>query len=332
MTRRSRARPWLVALIAAFAAIAVAACGSSSSKSSSKSGSASSSASSGGSGAASSGPGKGKPAIVLGDKNFTEEYILGYLYQYALQGQGYTVNLKPNIGSSELVNTSLTSGKIDMYPEYTGVIDTVLAGQSVSNPSPTAQAAYVYAQKYENKHGFTLLNKTPYFNADAIAVRPAYAKSNNLKTIPDLAKLKHWTYGGPVENKTRYEGVVGLQKAYHLHNFTFIGLQEGQAYPALDSGKINAAAVFTTDGQLLQKSKYVLLTDTKNIFGFQNVAPVVRTTLLKKEGPAFAATLNKVSALLTNHVMQTLNADVALNQQSPSVVAKKFLQANGIKT
>ena len=331
MFRRSRARPWLVALVVGVVAIGVAACGSSSKSSSSSSAGGSSSASQSSAGGGSL-PGKGKPTIILGDKNFTEEYILGYLYQYALQGQGYTVTLKPNIGSSELVNTSLTSGKIDMYPEYTGVIDTVLAGQSVSNPSKTAQAAYVFAQKYESKHGFTLLNKTPYFNADAIAVRPSFAKSNNLKTIPDLAKLKHWTYGGPVENKTRYEGVVGLQKAYHLHNFTFIGLQEGQAYPALDSGKINAAAVFTTDGQLLQKSKYTILTDTKNIFGFQNVTPVVRTTLLKKEGPAFAATLNKVSALLTNHVMQTLNADVAVNQQSPSVVAKKFLQANKIQT
>jgi hypothetical protein len=43
---------------------------------------------------AASKPGTGKPAFVLGDKNFPEEYVLGALYQQALQAQGYTVTLK----------------------------------------------------------------------------------------------------------------------------------------------------------------------------------------------------------------------------------------------
>ena len=58
---------------------ALAACGSSSSSSSA--GSSSQPSSSGGA----SGPGKGKPAITMGDKNFTEEFILGDLYAQALR-------------------------------------------------------------------------------------------------------------------------------------------------------------------------------------------------------------------------------------------------------
>src|SRR3954468_12828456 len=38
-------------------------------------------------------PGKGKPAITLGDKNFTEEFILGELYAKALRAKGYTVHV-----------------------------------------------------------------------------------------------------------------------------------------------------------------------------------------------------------------------------------------------
>ena len=37
-------------------------------------------------------PGKGKPAITIGDKDFAEEYLLGELYAQALQAKGYTVN------------------------------------------------------------------------------------------------------------------------------------------------------------------------------------------------------------------------------------------------
>ena len=69
-----------------------------------------------------------KPAVTIGAKNFTEQYILGELYAQALKAKGYTVKLKSNIGTSEITDKALTSGQIDAYSEYTGVIVSVLAG------------------------------------------------------------------------------------------------------------------------------------------------------------------------------------------------------------
>ena len=62
------------------------------------------------------------PTIVIGTKNFPEEFILGELYTQALQAKGFNVTYKENIGSTEIIQTALTSGKINFYPEYTGVI------------------------------------------------------------------------------------------------------------------------------------------------------------------------------------------------------------------
>ncbi len=312
-----------------FTVVALAACGSSSSSSSSASPSSSGSSSS--SSSASGGaalPGKGKPAITIGDKNFTEEFILGDLYAQALQAKGFTVNLKPNIGASELIDKSLTSGQIDMYPEYTGVILSVLEGKNTTPPS--AAAAYAMAKKFEESRGLTLLDSTPFFDADALATLKPFATKNKLTTIADLKKLKSWTNGGPPENKTRYEGIVGLHQAYGLYNVKFVPLTIGLQYSALDSGNVDTADVFTTDGQL-QSGKYTILTDTKHIFGYQNVAPVVSPKLLQREGPAFAQTLNAVSAKLTNTVMQGLNAAVDIDKVDPATAATKFLQANGLK-
>src|SRR5690348_14479420 len=135
-------RTWyraVFALLAVALAVGLAACGSSSSKSS-ESSSGSTSASSGGQ------PGKGKPAITLGSKNFTEEYILGQLYKQALEAKGYTVNLKNNIGSSEITDKALTSGKIDMYPEYTGVIVQELA--HINTLPRTADETYTKAKSF----------------------------------------------------------------------------------------------------------------------------------------------------------------------------------------
>jgi osmoprotectant transport system substrate-binding protein len=63
---------------------------------------------------------KAGPAIVIGTKNFPEEYVLGELYKQALAAKGFSVTNKGSLGSTELIQTALTSGKINFYPEYTG--------------------------------------------------------------------------------------------------------------------------------------------------------------------------------------------------------------------
>jgi osmoprotectant transport system substrate-binding protein len=215
-----------------------------------------------------------------------------------------------------------------MYPEYTGVILSVIKAQA--KVPATAAATYTEAKSFEAHRGFTLLNPTPFQDRDATAVLVAFAKKHNLTTMADLKKLPSFTNGGPPENKTRYEGIVGMHQAYHLYNVQFTPLTIGLQYQALDSGKVDSANVFTTDGQL-QSGKYVLLTDPKHIYGFQQVAPVVSNKLLASEGPAFAQTLNAVDAKLTTHVMQQLNAAVDIQKVDAATVASKFLQANGLK-
>ena len=73
-----------------------------------------------------------------------------------------------------------------------------------------------------------------------------------------------------------------------------------------------------------------MLKDSKGIFGFQNVAPVVNKKVLTAQGPAFSVCSNAVSAKLTNDAMQKMNGAVDLDKQKPADVAKAFLQANGL--
>jgi osmoprotectant transport system substrate-binding protein len=316
---RDPARP-LAALLAVALAIAVAACGSSDNSSSSSTPASTGSAST-------DQPGKGKPAVTIGDKNFTEQYILGELYAQALRAKGYTVKIKSNIGSSEIIDKALTSGKLDMYPEYEGVILSELAHQKQRPGNP--DEAYAAAKKFEETRGHTLLDKTPYYNSDALAVKPDFATKNNLTSVADLKKLgSKATIGAPPEFKTRYEGLIGLKQQYGVTP-SFKPLAIGLQYKALDTGKINVADVFTTDGQL-QAGNYKLLKDPKFIFGFQNVAPVVSQKVLTTQGSGFSDALNAVTAKLTTEAMQKMNGAVDLDKKKPADVAKQFLQANGL--
>jgi osmoprotectant transport system substrate-binding protein len=271
-------------------------------------------------------PGDGKPPVTIATKNFTEEYVLGQLYTQALRAKGFTVVLKQNVGSSEIVDRALADGVIDMYPEYIGVIAQELA-RAKKRPHTEAET-YARAKAYEDKRGFAILRPTPGFDADANAVRPDLARKYHLRSTADLKRLGRFTYGGPPENQTRFQGAVGMRDVYGLNKLVYVPLTIERRYPALDRGRIDVAAVFTTEAQLTQKDKYVLLSDPKGIFGFQNIVPVVSRKVLREQGPAFAAVLNAVSAKLTNEALQAMNAAVDLRKQKPADVARTFLVRN----
>ncbi len=272
-------------------------------------------------------PGKGKPPVTLGTKNFTEQFVLGQLYKQALEAKGYSVALKQNIGSTEIADKALRSGQIDLYPEYIGIFNTAVAGDAKAYPS--VGAAFAAGQAYARRHGYTLLPLTPFTDVDALAVTPDYARAHNLSSVADLAAIRGLKLGAPPEFRQRETGLVGLARVYGIRDVDFSPLTIGLQYQALDNGKIDTADVFTTDGQL-QGGRYVVLDDPKNVFGFQNVTPIVSSKVLSAEGPGFAQTLNAVSRVLTTRAMQQMNSAVAIDKQSPADVAQQYLQANGL--
>ena len=270
----------------------------------------------------------GKPTIVLGTKNFTEEYILGQLYGQALQAKGFNVKYKGSFGSSELANTAIDSGKMNFYPEYTGIIVLDLA-KSKTFP-PTAAATYKAAKKYEQKHGQTLLKQTPFVDSDTFTMLTKTANKLGVKKISDLKKVKHFSYAGFPECKTRITCLLGLKSVYGLKQVQFKALGSISVYTLIDNGQVTGGDGFTTDPQQNSK-KYTALIDNKHIFGFQNVAPVVSKKLLTgSNGTLLTNTANAVSAKLTLNAMQQMNKAVVVDKASPTLVAKRFLAANGL--
>ena len=199
------------------------------------------------------------------------------------------------------------------------------AAAAAPAPPDSWQQAYEQAARFEDRRGFTLLQPTPFQNHDDLAVTKAFAAKYHLTTIEQLKGLGPLKYGAYQPEQTRYEGLVGLQQAYGLGNLQFVPMTPGgPVYAAVDSGQIQVAGVFSTDPQL-RSGKYVILSDPKNIFGYQNVAPVVNKEVLKAEGPAFAQTINAVSSRLTYAAIQQLNAEVVLGHRSPAAAARQFL-------
>jgi len=279
-------------------------------------------------------PGTGKPAVVIGDKNFTEQFVLGELYYQALRAEGFNLSLNRNIGPTSVTIQALSSGALAMYPEYLQIWNYDVAGYR--RPSSSTPSAYRAAQRYARAHGLRLLSPTPFSNTGAIAVTVAYAAANRLRSIGDLSRVAQTlTIGGPPQFQDP-GGLPALRHVYGLVPAAFKPLAIGDQYPALDHGTVQAADVQSTDGQLAI-GDYVLLPDPRNVFGAGNpafswghVVPVVSAKVLAEEGPAFAATVNKVSALLTTATIRELNMLVDVAGQDPGTVAKQFLEDHGL--
>jgi osmoprotectant transport system substrate-binding protein len=301
---------WLGALLSAV--LLLVACGGSSSSNSANSGSQ---------------PGAGKPTIILGDKNFDEEFLLGELYAQAFRAKGYTVNLKSNIGGSELINRIFQSGQINAYPEYLGEV--VASDAGYSKPLESEAQTEMLAKQYEEAHGGTvMLPVTPFFDTDELITLKGFAQQHNLASIEDLKALGPLKLGDYAAEETRYAGFVGLQQAYGLTNLQFVPLAAGAPiFAALDNNLVQVGDAFSTDPQLAT-GKYAVLKDPKNIFGFQHVALIIKSSLLQQLGPEFQKLYEAVNKLLTAEVMQALNKEVSINKQTPTSVAHSFLAAN----
>jgi osmoprotectant transport system substrate-binding protein len=271
-------------------------------------------------------PGEGKPPITIGTKDFAEEYILGELYGQALEAKGYNVELKHSIGSTEIIDKALTSGKIDAYPEYTGeTVSSAFAQDFIAKSAEemTSRAKQLYAGR-----GQVTSEPTPFEDVDAIITLEEFAAKHGLKTVADLKQLGSFSLAGQAPFKGRFAGVKGMEKIYGIKNVEFKAITPGLQYKALDRGDVDTADAFTTDPQL-SSGRYTILEDTEGVFGFQNVLFVVNKDKYEAlGGQQFMDIINSVNKLLTEPAMRAMNEAVLTDKKDPADVARAFLQAN----
>jgi osmoprotectant transport system substrate-binding protein len=266
--------------------------------------------------------------LTLGTKNFTEAFIIGELYRQALRSQSVNVKLRKDIGPTEVIDKELQSGAIDAYPEYLGVAVTVAAGRD--DAGATAEETYALAKEFYAGRGQAISEQTAFENVDAIATTQYFAQRRGLATVGDLRRLPRFTLGARPEFEQRRQGLAGMRDVYGLENVEFKEIPIGEQYRALDRNEIDAANVFTTDGQLASGS-YKVLEDTEHVFGFQHVALVIDEDKLKElGGRKFMRTINDVNARITTSAMIQMNRDVELDRQDPAIVAERFLRTAGL--
>jgi osmoprotectant transport system substrate-binding protein len=316
-----------IAALAVIGLAAVTACSSSSSSSSSSSAtgaSAAASASSSASNPLSGGSASG--SVVVGSANFPENEVLAEVYALALQAKGVKVTTKLNVGAREVYYPQVEKGAISIIPEYNGELLSVEVDKT-STAKTTADVDAALAAKLPST--LTVLAPAPAQDSDSITVTQATAAKYHLKSIADLKPVaSQFVLGAPPEFKTRADGIAGLKSIYGLTFKSFDPLDESGpiTLAALNSGKVQAADVFTTTPQIVT-DKLVSLADPKFNFAAQNVIPLVNKAALT---PTISSTLNAVSAKLTTSALLGLDVKVITDKEDYTTAAQDWLQSVGL--
>src|ERR1700758_5869385 len=220
--------------------------------------------------------------IVVGSKNFTESFILGELI--AQQIEAHT-NLKVErrfyLAGTYICQQAILSGRIDVYPEYTGTALTAVLKQKASRDR--ADVYQRVKQEYEQRFDLTLGPAFGFNDTFAMEIRGEDARRLHLQTLSQAAHFApQWRAGFGYEFMERPDGYPGLAAAYGLHFAEHPRIMDlGLLARALQSHQIDFAGGNATDG-LIPALDLFALEDDRHYFPPYEAVPIVRASILQE--------------------------------------------------
>ena len=265
-----------------------------------------------------------KATVRIGSKDFTENLIVSEIYALALEDAGYTVERKPNIAGS-VVHTAITSGEIDLYPEYTGT--GLLAILQLPMRSDAQEVYETVKAAYDEQFQITWLDSTAVNDRNGLAVRTEVAQQYNIYTMSDLQReAEHIRVCSQGEFEYREDGIPGLTKVYGPFNFASINVYDnGIKYQILEQGEADCCPGYSTDAQLVNTELFTYLEDDKGFWPPYYLAPIIRNAVLEAN-PEIAEILNAISAKLDTETMVALNAKVDIDHMEYDELAREFFE------
>lgn len=271
--------------------------------------------------------------ITVVAKDFTEQLILGNMVSTALTVAGADVTNMSNTPGSFGARQSVLGGDAHIAPEYTGTGWINYLGND--DPVPGEEEQWLAIVEADAPNGLTWLPPAPMNNTYAFAVREDKAEELGLENFSDVHDIppEELTFCVDSEFASRNDGFEPFLAAYDLSTSDLadvLTLDIGIIYTATANGDCNFGEVFATDGRIPGLNLRVL-EDDNEFFPLYNLSMVVRTEVLEAN-PEIEEILGQISPLLTNEVMQELNARVDLDGEDPAIVARDWLADQGLVT
>jgi osmoprotectant transport system substrate-binding protein/osmoprotectant transport system permease protein len=255
--------------------------------------------------------------LHVGSKRFTESYILAEIVKQTANAAGETHAFHlQGLGNTAIVLNALTTGNIDLYPEYTGTIaKEILKLDAV----PSLEDLNVKLAAMGLAAGVPL----GFNNTYALAMRGDDARAKGIARLSDLANHSELRLGLSQEFIGRADGWPGLKAAYALPFPTPRGLDHGLAYEAVAQDQVDVIDIYSTDAKI---AKYGLtaLADDRAYFPRYDAVLLYRTDVPQRFPRTWAA-LQKLERTIDEPTMRRMNAAAELEGKDFATVASDFI-------
>ena len=257
------------------------------------------------------------PTLSVGSKRFTESYILGEILTQTAQSAGEaSATHSRGLGNTAIVLNALTTGSIDVYPEYTGTI-----AKEILKLDAVPSLAEINAKLVPM--GLAVAVPLGFNNTYALAMRADDAHARNIVRLSDLKTHPDVRLGLSQEFIGRADGWPGLKRTYELPFDTPRGLDHGLAYEAIAGHQVDAIDIYSTDAKL-DKYRLTVLEDDRKYFPRYDAVLLYRADLPQRLPKTWAA-LAKLEGTIDDASMRRMNAAAELEDKDFAAVAANFL-------
>jgi osmoprotectant transport system substrate-binding protein len=268
--------------------------------------------------------------IIIGSKNFTEQAVLGEIFAQRLEATTKLhVERRFYLAGTFLCQQALLSGRIDVYPEYTGTALTAILKERSQGA-----ASEVYGRvksEYARRFGFTVGPALGFNDTFAIEIRGEDARRLGVETISEAAHYTpQWRPGFGYEFMERPDGYKGLVAAYGLRFAAQPRIMDlGLLARALKEKQVDLIAGNTTDG-LVPALDLFVLRDDRNYFPPYEAVAVIRGETLARH-PEVGQALDALAGTISDKEMQRLNYAVDGEHRDVKEVVREFLRNKGLE-
>ena len=264
--------------------------------------------------------------VVIGAKNFSEQYILARLIGDRLERAGYTVTYRDGLGSA-LVFGALASGDIDVYVDYAG---TIWANEMKRSDVPERQAMVAEIGRWATRtHGVGLIGALGFENAYAFAMQSDVASRTGIASLDDLVKAAPGlTLGSDLEFLERPEWAA-VKRAYPLRFAKTTPYSPTFMYRALQSGNADVISAFSSDGRIAADRLTVLTDPRRAIPGYDAILMVAPA---RRRDAAFIAALKPLVGRVPVEALRSANyrVDRDTQKQTPEAAARWLAARTGL--
>ena len=263
--------------------------------------------------------------VTIGSKTFTEQYILSEILAGRIASHaGAPTHAVQSLGSTVAFD-ALRSGDLDLYVDYDGTIwATIMKRDRL--PSDRSEVYEAVRRFLQEEHGITVIGSLGFENTYALGMRAARARALGIERIGQLAPVApNMEIGGDYEFFQRGEW-ASIQAAYGLEFGSERSMDSSLMYQAVARGEVDVISAFSTDGRIAAFD-ITLLEDDRGVIP-PYAAIILASPKLAEEMPAVVAALEGLVGSIDADAMRRMNLAVDQDGRSPADVAREFL--NGL--